>query len=65
LSRFSAAPVVNLRPTSSGFGIQVRYVTRASERFELRNRLYQRVVELLQQPAKLDSAEKKQVVAAV
>jgi len=65
LSRFSAAPVVNLRPSSSGIGIQVRYVTRASERFELRNRLYQRVVELLQQPAKPDSAEDKQVVAAV
>jgi small-conductance mechanosensitive channel len=65
LSRFSAAPVVNLRPSSSGIGIQVRYVTRASERFELRNRLYQRVVELLQQPGKPDSAEEKQVVAAV
>jgi small-conductance mechanosensitive channel len=65
LSRFSAAPVVNLRPSSSGIGIQVRYVTRASERFELRNRLYERVVELLQQPAKPESAEEKQVVPAV
>ena len=50
MSRFSAAPVVNLRPSSSGIGAQVRYVTRASERFELRNRLYQRVLELLRQP---------------
>jgi small-conductance mechanosensitive channel len=65
LSRFSAAPVVNLRPSSSGIGIQVRYVTRASERFELRNRLYQRVVELLQQPSKPDAAEEKQPAAAV
>jgi small-conductance mechanosensitive channel len=65
LSRFSAAPVVNLRPSASGIGIQVRYVTRASERFELRNRLYQRVVELLQPPIKPESAEEKQVVAAV
>jgi small-conductance mechanosensitive channel len=62
LSRFSAAPVVNLRPSSSGIGIQVRYITRASERFELRNRLYQRVVELLQQPSKPAAAEEKQVV---
>ncbi len=51
LDRFSAAPVVNLRPSSSGIDTKVRYVTRASERFELRNRLYQRIVELLQQPA--------------
>jgi len=52
LSRFTAEPVVNLRPSSSGVNTQVRYVTRASERFELSNRLYQRIVELLQQPAK-------------
>jgi small-conductance mechanosensitive channel len=50
MSRFSAAPVVNLRPSSSGIGAQVRYVTRAADRFELRNRLYQRVLELLRQP---------------
>ena len=50
LGRFSAVPVVNLRPSSSGIDTQVRYVTRASERFELRNRLYQRIVELLQHP---------------
>jgi small-conductance mechanosensitive channel len=47
LSRFSAAPVVNLRPSNSGIELQIRYVTAASERFELRNRLYQRVVEQL------------------
>ena len=48
LSRFSATPVVNLRPTGANIDIQVRYVTRASERFELRTRLYRDVVELLQ-----------------
>lgn len=52
LSVFGASPVVNLRPSSSGIGTQVRYVTRASERFEVRNRLYQRLFELLQQPQK-------------
>jgi small-conductance mechanosensitive channel len=56
LSRFSASPVVNLRPSSSGIGTQVRYVTRASERFEVRNRLYQRIVELMQQPAQPTAA---------
>jgi small-conductance mechanosensitive channel len=47
LSKFSAAPVVNLRPSGSGFELQVRYVTRASERFELRNRLFQQAIDLL------------------
>ena len=49
LSRFSAEPVVNLRPSGSGIDLQIRYVTSASDRFDLRNRLYQRVVELLHQ----------------
>ncbi len=65
LNRFSAAPVVNLRPSASGIGIQVRYVTSASQRFELRNRLYQRIVELLQQPNKPGAAEEKQSVGTV
>lgn len=47
LSRFSATPVENLRPSASGIDVQVRYVTRASERFDMRNRLYQSLVELL------------------
>jgi len=47
LSRFSAAPVVNLRPSGSGIELLVRYVTRASERFGVRNRIYQHVIELL------------------
>jgi len=47
LSRFSAAPVVNPRPSGSVIDVKVRYVTRASERFGVRNRLYQRVIDLL------------------
>ena len=50
LGRLTAVPVVNLRPSGSGINAQVRYVTRVSERLDLRNRLYQRVIELLQQP---------------
>jgi small-conductance mechanosensitive channel len=60
LSRFSATPVVNLRPSGSGIDTEVRYVTRASERFELRNRLYQRVVDLLQRQGKPDLAREVQ-----
>jgi len=51
LSQFSATPSVNLRPSASGVDLVVRYVTRASERFESRNRLYQRVVDILHRPA--------------
>ena len=48
MSKFSAAPAVNLRPSGTGVSILVRYITRASERFEVRNRLYQRVINLRQ-----------------
>ncbi|MGA9587577.1 MAG: mechanosensitive ion channel domain-containing protein [Terracidiphilus sp.] len=52
LSRFSATAVENLRPSASGIEVVVRYVTRASERFELRNRLYQKLLEMLRGPGK-------------
>jgi len=59
LSRLSAAPTVTMRPSLSGIDIRVIYVTRAFERSEVRNRLYQRMIELLQQksgPAQLVEA---------
>ena len=52
LSRFSATAVENLRPSASGIEVLVRYVTRASERFEVRNRLYQKLLALLRDPRK-------------
>jgi small-conductance mechanosensitive channel len=51
LSQLSAGPAVEMRPGGSGFDIVVRYVTRASERLAMRNRLYERVVALLHEPA--------------
>jgi small-conductance mechanosensitive channel len=48
LSRFSAAPMVSLRPTGSGTDVQVRFITRASGRFDARNRLYRHAIDLLQ-----------------
>jgi uncharacterized protein (DUF1778 family) len=56
---------VNLRPSAAGIGAQIRYVTRASQRFELSNRLYQRVIEVLQQPAHLAKNDEKAVAAHV
>ena len=50
LSQFAADPAVEMRPGPSGINIVVRYVTRAAERFEVRNRLYERVIGLLNKP---------------
>jgi small-conductance mechanosensitive channel len=61
LSRFSATPVVNLRPSQSGIDIRVRYVTRASERFGVRNRLYQHVIDLLQKKNRPTETDKTHV----
>jgi hypothetical protein len=62
LSRLSAAATVNLRPTSSGIDIQLRYVTRAPERSELRGRLYRHIIELLHEKQSL--AEPAEVVVS-
>jgi hypothetical protein len=51
LTNLQASPSVNLRPWGNEFKIEVRYVTRASERFQTRNQLYRRVIDLLQTPA--------------
>lgn len=55
LSQFGATPSVDLRPTGSGTEIIVRYVTRAAERFDTRNRIYQRMIEALRTPEALPS----------
>jgi small-conductance mechanosensitive channel len=46
LNRYSAEAALNLRPSGSDIDIQVRYVTRAADRFEVRNRLYRHVIDL-------------------
>jgi len=45
----SAAPAVNLRPTPTGVELHVRYITRAQDRFAMRARLNQALVQLLRQ----------------
>jgi small-conductance mechanosensitive channel len=47
VSSVSAAPTVNLRPTSAGVEVHVRYIARAQERSAIRTRLNQALVELL------------------
>ncbi|WP_353067065.1 mechanosensitive ion channel [Tunturibacter psychrotolerans] len=51
LSQFKATPSVDMRPAASGVDIVVRYVIRAGDRFEMRNRLYQSVINLLHKSA--------------
>jgi small-conductance mechanosensitive channel len=43
----SAAPAINLKPVGGGVEIAVRYITRASERYEIRSKLYQAAVNLI------------------
>jgi small-conductance mechanosensitive channel len=55
LARFSGAPIVTMRPSvpaidiATGVDLQVRYVTRAVGRYEVRDRLYRHVIQLLQE----------------
>ncbi|MBZ5520705.1 MAG: mechanosensitive ion channel [Acidobacteriia bacterium] len=44
---FSAAPDISVRPTTLGVNVIVRYITRAHERYDLRTRLFYRIVEQL------------------
>jgi small-conductance mechanosensitive channel len=47
LSQYSAEPAVNARPAGAGIELVVRYVTRATDRFERRNTLAQAVLDAL------------------
>jgi small-conductance mechanosensitive channel len=60
LSQFKATPSVDMRPAASGVDIVVRYVIRAGDRFEMRNRLYQSVINLLHTPP--DTAPKANTI---
>jgi small-conductance mechanosensitive channel len=47
LSSLSAAPAISVKPAVGGIEVAVRYVTRANDRYTLRNTLNQAAVELL------------------
>jgi small-conductance mechanosensitive channel len=64
LSQFKATPSVDMRPAASGVDIVVRYVIRAGDRFETRNRLYQSVIDLLHKPDETLPSSEAQPVAA-
>jgi len=47
MSGLSAAPAINVKPVIGGVEIAVRYITRATERYQMRAQLYQAAVEML------------------
>jgi small-conductance mechanosensitive channel len=67
LTRMSAEPIVMLRPSvpvidmATGIDIQVRYVTRAVGRYEMRDRLYRHVIKLLQEKGHVADGRQVQV----
>jgi small-conductance mechanosensitive channel len=44
---FTAAPAMSIRPAGSGVTVAVRYITRATERYQVRAKIYRSIVELL------------------
>jgi small-conductance mechanosensitive channel len=48
---FSTDAKLSLHPSAAGIEVEIRYVTRAAERFEVRNRLNQCLIDLLSEPA--------------
>ena len=61
LNRVSAAPIVMLKPSTpyvdaaTSIDIQIRFVTRAVGRYEVRDHLYQHVIQMLQEQKRLDA----------
>ncbi|MGB2886846.1 MAG: mechanosensitive ion channel domain-containing protein, partial [Candidatus Acidiferrales bacterium] len=47
MSALTAAPAINIKPVPGGIELAVRYITRANERYQLRAKLYQAVVDLM------------------
>jgi small-conductance mechanosensitive channel len=66
LSHASASSSVNLRPSGAGVDILIRYVTRASDRLKVRNRLYERVIDVLHKPhVVISTSQPSKLTAAV
>ena len=55
-----------MRPSGAGVEVLIRYVTRASERLKVRNRLYDRVIDVLHNPpVVITSSQPSKLTAAV
>ena len=49
MSVLSAAPAINMKPVLGGVELAVRYITRASQRYQMRAQLYEAAMDLLTQ----------------
>lgn len=66
MSHTSASSSVNLRPSGAGVDVLIRYVTRASDRLRVRNRLYERVIDVLHKPhVVITTSQPSKLTAAV
>jgi small-conductance mechanosensitive channel len=66
LSHATASSSVNLRPSGAGVNILIRYVTRASDRLKVRNRLNERVIDVLHKPhVVISTSQPSKLTAAV
>jgi len=52
----SAEPAMSIRPAGSGVTVAVRYITRATERYDVRAKIYREIVELLHNKRELGNA---------
>ena len=64
MSHASASSSMDLRPAGTGVDVVIRYVTRASERLKVRNRLYVRVIDVLHNPHVVISPSQPSKLAA-
>ncbi|HEY0339818.1 MAG TPA: hypothetical protein VGC34_03345, partial [Steroidobacteraceae bacterium] len=55
-AQITATPGISIRPAVGGVEVAVRYVTRASERFTVRAKLYKSAIEILGQSAQSPAA---------
>jgi hypothetical protein len=53
---FSAKPAADLRPSAGALVVNIRYITRAPLRYEVKSRLFQGIVELMQNSDKVATA---------
>ncbi len=56
MSQFSAVPAVDMRPGAGGIDIIIRFVTRAADRYDMRNKLFERIIRLMEKPKPVPAA---------
>jgi small-conductance mechanosensitive channel len=58
------APAIDVKPTSGGVEVLIRYLTRAHERYDLKSRVYQQLVALLHGRGSLEEGSATKALGA-